>query len=163
MTRIAIITIAFVLSTLLIAVSQWFENETQKVVSINNEHLAEIKRLKKISQINEWLDTVVRPSLESLPKNETLSENSLVVFYDRYAKEMNFKVSKYIYNDTNSHNLDILFEVRRSEKDTLKKLMTLRYESGFLRFKNFEQKADVLNGTLQLVQPFYGEENASHL
>ncbi len=162
MIKIALITAGFVLSVLLVAATQWFETETQKVERINKEHLAEIKRLKKIAQINKWLDKVVKPSLDALPQSEAQSESSLVAFYDKYAKEMNFKVSKYIYSDTNSHNLDIFFEIKRNDKRALEKLMTLKYKSGFLRFKNFTLKDDIVNGTLQLVQPFYGEENASH-
>ena len=162
MIRIAIITVGFVLSVLMFAAMQWFEVEETNVENINKEHLSEIERLKKISQINKWLNRVVKPSLEALPSSETLSENSLVQFYDTYSKELNFKVARYIYNEENSHNLDIDFKITRNKKSALQKLMNLKYQSGFLKFDRFELKQDTVNGRLQLVQPFYGETNASH-
>ncbi len=160
--RIAIITAGFVLSALMIAAMEWFEIEEKNVENINKEHLSEIKRLKKISQINKWLNKVVKPSLDALPTNETLSESSLVTFYDTYSRDLNFKISRYIYNEENSHNLDIDFSIERDKKRSLEKLMQLKYKSGFLKFDRFELKSNTLSGKLQLVQPFYGENNASH-
>ncbi len=162
MIRIAIITTGFIISVLMMAVTHWFEIEQTKVERINQEHLSEIRRLRKIAQINKWLDRVVKPSLAALPKNETLSEASLVAFYDKYANDLNFEVEKYIYSDENSHNMDIKFNVERTDKVSLEKLMNLKYKSGFLRFARFKLEKKAVAGSLQLVQPYYGDNNASH-
>lgn len=161
MIRIVAITLALSMSVLLAALVQWFQTEELNVENINTEHLHEIKRLQKISKINKWLDKVVAPSLAALPKNEERSDDSLVKFYDLHADAFHFKITKYIYNDPNTHNLNISFKVRRDEKNNLENLMKLKYPNGFLQFNSLKLKDDTVIGELQLVQPFYGEQNAS--
>ena len=160
--RLIAISFGFIMSVLMIALVSWFETEEQKVEAINQQHLQEIKRLQKISKINIWLDKVVKPSLAKTPSDANRSDEPIVAFFDQYAPEFHFQVQKYIYEDKNTHNLDIKFELLRDEKEALTKLMTLKYKRGFLQFNNFRVKDEKVLGELQIVQPFYGDINASH-
>jgi len=160
--KLVAISMGFVLSVLMIALVSWFETEEQKVEAINQQHLQEIKRLQKISKINKWLDKVVKPSLAKTPSDANRSDEPIVQFFDQYADEFHFQVQKYIYKDENTHNLNIEFELLRDEKKALEKLMTLKYKRGFLQFNHFKVRDEKVLGELQIVQPFYGDNNASH-
>jgi len=160
--RIAIATVGFVVAILMFALATWFEQEEIKVQSINRQHLQEIKKLRKISKINGWLDKVVKPSLSATPTDANASDEPIVNFFDEYANEFNFQVDKYIYNDENTHNLNIKFSISRNELEKLEDLMKLKYKKGFLQFNDFQLKEKLIKGELQIVQPFYGESNASN-
>ena len=160
--KIAIATFGFVVAILMFALASWFEIEEIKVKSINRQHLQEIKKLRKISKINSWLDKVVKPSLSATPTDANASDKPIVNFFDEYSYEFNFEVEKYIYNDENTHNLNIKFSISRNEQERLEDLMKLKYKKGFLQFNDFEVKDKLVKGELQIVQPFYGESNASN-
>jgi hypothetical protein len=161
MIKIIAISLGFILSILMISVTSWFENETLKVQAINKEHKREIQKLQKIASINAWLDEVVKPSLEKVPKNLSASDDSLVNFFDLYSNTYNFQVANYLHKDQNSRNLDIRFSISRNAKEELKRLMTLRYQKGFLRFNTFHLGDKEVKGEIEIVQPFYGDLNAS--
>jgi len=160
--KLIAISFGFIVSVLMFALSSWFEVEEMKVETINSQHLQEIKRLQKISKINKWLDKVVKPSLAKTPNDANSSDEPIVAFFDQYAPEFHFQVQKYIYVDENTHNLNIEFELLRDEKEALQKLMTLKYKRGFLQFNSFNVKDEKVRGELQIVQPFYGDTNASY-
>lgn len=161
MIKIVAITLSFVLSVLMLSLTTWFENESLKIQEINKQHKQEIQKLREIAKINLWLDKVVKPSLEKVPTNIASTDDSLVNFFDEYSQAYNFRVSKYIYKDENSRNLDIKFNILRNAKKELKNLMTLKYNKGFLRFNNFDLKDKKIMGEIEVVQPFYGDMNAS--
>lgn len=161
MIKIVAITLSFVLSVLMLSLTTWFENESLKVQEINKQHQHEIKKLRQIAKINSWLDRVVKPSLAKVPTNLASTDDSLVDFFDQYSQTYNFRVSKYIHKDENSRNLDIKFNISRNAKRELKNLMTLKYNKGFLRFNYFELKDKKIMGEIEVVQPFYGDMNAS--
>jgi len=160
--KITIATLGFIFAILLFALSSWFQAEELTVKSINREHLKEIKKLRKISKINSWLDKVVKPSLAATPTDANASDAPIVEFFDEYASDFHFQVEKYIYNDENTHNLNIEFLISRDEKKILEHLMQLKYKKGFLQFNNFQVRDKDIKGELQIVQPFYGESNASN-
>ena len=162
--KIAIATFGFIFAILMFALASWFETEELQVQSINRQHLQEIRKLRKISKINSWLDKVVKPSLSKTPTDANASDGPIVNFFDEYAYEFDFEVDKYIYDDENTHNLNIKFSISRDQQETLENLMKLKYQKGFLQFNNFEVKDKLIKGELKIVQPFYGEgeSNASN-
>jgi hypothetical protein len=143
------------------AVMDWFDEEQINVQKINRQHLDEIKSLRDIAKINAWMDKVVKPSLDKIPKNIEASDDGLVDFFDSYSKVFDFYVVKYIYVDENSKNLNIGFSVVRNSQETLKKLMQLKYVKGFLKFNKFKMNEKTIDGEIQVIQPFYGDMNAS--
>lgn len=161
MIKIVAITLSFVLSVLMFSLTSWFENESLKLQKINKQHQKEIQKLRQIAKINAWLDKVVKPSLSKVPTNLASTDDSLVNFFDAYSQNYNFTVSKYIHQDEHSRNLDIKFDIFRNEQQELQNLMTLKYKKGFLRFNNFELKDKKIMGEIEVVQPFYGDMNAS--
>jgi hypothetical protein len=160
--KLIAISFAFTLSTLLFALTSWFEIEEQNLQTINHQHIQEIKKLQKISKINKWLNNVIRPSLEKMPNDANQSDEPIITFFDTYAKKFHFQLENYIYKDENTHNLTIKFELLRSEKETLLELMTLKYKKGFLQFNSFTLEDEKVRGKLRVIQPFYGDSNASH-
>ncbi len=162
MKRIIIATISFVLTMLLLALINWFEIESGNIDKINKKHLSEIERLNKIAKINTWLDTVIQPHIASLPTNKELADHNLVKYFDLYSKNLHFRVSHYIYGEDNLRNLDIEFTLQREQKKHVLQLMQLQYAQGFLQFNTLEVNKEKIKGELHLIQPFYGENNASH-
>jgi hypothetical protein len=155
MKKIILATLLGVCSILLFSLNGWFRSEITVLQNINQKHIQEMRRLHKIEKINRWLDAVVKPSLQNLPKDAQENDANLVQFFDLYAEDFHFVVEKYLYDDKNSHNLDINFEIPREEKETLLELMKLHFPNGFLRFKSFQILGTKIKGTLQLIQPNY--------
>lgn len=149
-------------SVLLYALGLWYETQQQKLETINKEHTRDIKTLREIRQINVWLEKDIEPFLRALPKDTSSSKNQLVLFFDRYSQLFDFKVEKYIYEDEFTQNLDIAFSVNRDNNKDLKKLMQLKYKTGYIEFKNFKVDDKKVTGILHLVQPMgNGDQNAS--
>lgn len=161
MIKIAAISLALVLSVLMLALTEWFDEQQNVVLQINREHRSEIQKLKKIKTINEWLDRIVKPSLDKVPVGIQDSDEGLVSFFDEHAEKFNFKVTKYIYKSEQTHNLDISFKIPRNDKERLSELLSLKRDIGFLQFKTFTLKDKDLVGKLRIIQPLYGDINAS--
>lgn len=162
MIKIVAISLALVLSVLMLALSNWFTQEEAIVSKINQEYKSEIQKLKKIKSINEWLDKIVKPELDKVPLDIENSDEDLVRFFDKNAENFNFKVNKYIYENEKTHNIDITFEILRNDKDRLTEILQLRRNIGFIQFKSFTLKDKKLTGELRIIQPLYGDINASH-
>jgi len=161
MIKIVAISLALIFSVLMVALSDWFEEQQLIVEKINREHRSEIQKLKKIKKVNAWLNKVVKPSLDNAPKNVQGSDDGLVEFFDKYASEFDFQVKRYIYEDKGTHNIDISFETPRDDKEKLNKLVLLKREKGFLQFTTFKLQDKKIVGELRIIQPFYGENNES--
>jgi len=161
MIKLVAITLAFMLSILMLALSDWFIEQEQIVEKINKEHRSEIQKLKKIKKVNEWLNKVVKPSLDNVPKGVEDSDDGLVNFFDKHAKSFKFQVKKYIYKNEDTHNIDIAFEVPRNDKKRINDLVLLNREKGFLQFTNFSLQDKRILGELRVIQPFYGDSNES--
>ncbi len=162
MKKLIFVTVALVLSVLMYATSNWFEEQTLVVRSINTQHLQEIERLKKIARINKWLKDSITPFLESLPKDANASDITLVKFFDRHANKFHFTVEDYIYREPYSHNLDVTFSVLRDDKKDLRDLMLLRYPTGYLQYDFFKLESRKVTGNIRIVQPLYGDANVSN-
>lgn len=162
MIKIVAISLALVLSVLMLALSNWFTQEEAIVSKINQEYKSEIQKLKKIKSINEWLDKIVKPELDKVPLDIENSDEDLVRFFDKNAENFNFKVNKYIYENEKTHNIDITFEILRNDKDRLTEILQLKRNIGFIQFKSFTLKDKKLTGELRIIQPLYGDINASH-
>lgn len=161
MKKAVIISIVFMCSVLFYTLGLWYETQQQKLEVINKEHTRNIRTLREIRQINLWLEKDIEPFLQVLPKNTSSSKNQLVLFFDQYSQLFDFKVEKYIYKDGFTQNLDISFTVNRDNKD-LKKLIQLKYKTGYIEFKNFKVDDKKITGILHLVQPMVnGDQNAS--
>ncbi len=161
MIKLTAIALSITLSILLLSSSYWFENEQLKIEKINKKHLEDIRKLKKIAQINNWLDKVVKPMLKVTPDSVDLADENLVKYFDKHEKELKFEVAKYIYSDDVAKNLLLKYEVDRKKLNKLKKLMRLKYREGFLQFQELNMDKKVIKGTILLVQPFNGEHNVS--
>jgi hypothetical protein len=158
MVKMFIISFFLISSVLFFAVTNWFENEQIKVNKITKKHLNDIRRLRKIAKINQWMDKIVKPSLDRLKSDVESTDNDLVDFYDKYSQQFNFRVSKYIYTDVNTQNLDIKFSILRDDISILKELTSLKHKSGFLHFNSFDIDDKSIKGELQIVQPYYGDK-----
>ncbi|QOY53062.1 hypothetical protein [Candidatus Sulfurimonas baltica] len=156
-----IITLSLTLSAMLFNSISWFESEQQKIIQINKEHIRDIRKLKKISQINTWLDDNIKPSIVSLPENDYLAEENLVSFFDSNAKNLNFKVNKYIYDQGVSKHLDVYYEIDRDNKAQLKALIEIQYQKGFIRFKELNVREKIITGEIQILQIYKGDNNES--
>jgi len=162
MVRILFVGFLLIVSVFLYALSTWFDNETVKVHKINRQHTVEIRRLHKITKINNWLDTYVKPYLAKIPTDANQSDDPIINFFDKYATDFQFQVDRYIYKEKDTHNLKVNFVLALKNKPYLEELMKLQYPQGFLQFTNFQMKDHILRGDLLIVQPYYGENNASH-
>ena len=161
MIKILTITLTIVLSVLMIASISWFELEQEKVDAINKKHVEDIQKLKKISQINIWLENIVKSKIQTLSAREDEVVSNLVRYFDDNAKAYNFQVNRYMYNDNNTKNIDIKYSVDRNETRHLNGLMSISYDDGFLQFKKFEMDQKHIRGEIQLIQPYNGDNNAS--
>ncbi len=161
MIKLIAITFSIILSVIMVASVSWFEKEQEKIERINKNHLKDIQKLKKISQINSWLDSIVKPKLKITPANEDLADDNLVRYFDTHSKELNLQVSRYIYADDVAKHMIVTYEVKRSKLQELKKLMNLYFKEGFLQFRELHVDEKTVKGTIELVQPFNGENNVS--
>ncbi len=162
MSRIALASLLLTLSVLAYGLGEWFAEETRQIASINQKHLREIEKLKKIAHINKWLQKYVKPSLEHLPQSEENSDKALVAFFDRHAKTFHFTVERFLYTEQDTHNMDISFELMRNERKKLQNLVMLRYPKGFLDFTGFNIDKEKITGTLKVIQPYFKDANVSH-
>lgn len=153
------ITLSIVLIILMLSSISWFELEQEKIETINKKHIEDIEKLKKITQINIWLDSIVKTKIRTLSERE--SENKLVSYFDHNAALYNFQVKRYMYNDKNTKNLNVSFKVDRNNISNLNNLMSIQYIDGFLQFKKFEMNEKSIKGEIQLIQPYNGDNNAS--
>ena len=161
MIKIIAISFALIFSVLMVALADWFVDQEQIVQKINREHKSEIQKLKKIKKVNEWLNKIVKPSLDNVPKSLQDSDDGLINFFDRHATAFNFQVKKYIYATKDTHNIDISFEIDRNQKDRLNELVLLKRKKGFLQFTQFTIDEKKVKGELRAIQPIYGESNES--
>ncbi|HFU75364.1 MAG TPA: hypothetical protein ENK66_03880 [Arcobacter sp.] len=164
MIKISIIFLFMILAILLFSLSDWYTEQNQKFQAVNNEHLREIRKLRKIKELNVWLQNRVEPFLSSLPNDMAASDKNIVLFFDENSNKFNFKVSKYLYSDELTQNLDILFSCHRSNKKQLAKLIQLQYPTGYIQFRELKTFGKNITGMLQIVQPVFskGDDNASH-
>lgn len=155
------ITFSIVLIVLLFSSISWFELEQQKVEEINRKHIEDIEKLKKISQINILLENIIKTKVQTLSEREAQAENHLVNYFDNNADLYNFQIKKYIYNAENTKNLNVSFKLDRNNASNLNNLISMQYIDGFLQFKKFEMNQKNINGEIQLIQPYNGDNNAS--
>ncbi len=158
MIKIFTITLSTVLMVLMLASISWFEQEQEKVETINKKHREDIRKLKKIAQINAWLDSI---RFKTLSESENEAEYHLVSYFDDNAKTYDFQVNRYIYKDNTAKNLDISYTIDRNNSKNLDALMSIHYKNGFLQFKKLEMDQKGIKGEIQLIQPYNGENNAS--
>ena len=155
------ITLSMVLIVLMLSLISWFELEQQKVEEINKKHIEDIEKLKKISHINILLENIVKTKVQSLSEREAEAENNLVNYFDNNSELYDFKIKQYIYNDENTKNLNVSFKVDRNNESNLNNLISMQYKDGFIQFKKFEMTDKNVNGEIQLIQPYNGDNNAS--
>jgi len=161
MIRLIAIGFSIVLSILLLSTISWFEMEETKIAEINKKNLIHIENFKKIQKINVWLEKYVKPSIMLRPDTALEAEENLVKYFDNNAVLYDFLVSKYIYSDGLGKYLDVMFEVKRENRETLGKLMDLHFKKGFLQFKEFKLDTDSISGNIQIIQPFSEDNNES--
>ena len=152
--------LALALSLFMVSAIGWFEQEQLIIEDLNNKHQEEIKKLRKIKSINNWLDEVIKPLLNDVPSNPLQADNNLIRFFDSYAKSYNFTLTQYIYDDGDSKFINMSFEINRANSDAIRSFLHLRYHSGFLSFERFVVDSKVIAGELMLIQPYEGENNA---
>ncbi|MCW8822289.1 MAG: hypothetical protein OQK45_08670 [Sulfurovum sp.] len=155
------IILSVVLVVLMIDSISWFEQEQEKIETINKKHIEDIEKLKKIKQINVWLDSIVKSKLKILSESEDEAEYHLVNYFDDNTEVYNFQVNRYMYNDNDAKNLNITYSVDRDNTSKLNTLMSILYKDGFLQFRKFEMNKKNIKGEIQLIQPYNGDNNAS--
>ena len=159
--KLIFITVSMIFAMFMLATIPWFEKEMQKIEQINRAHTAKISKIKKFSEISSWLNKTVKQSMLDNQVDAEKAEHNLVFFYDKYADLYNFRLNKYIINDTISKSLSIYYTLKRDNQRIVKSFIYLDYGDGFLKFQNFHINSREINGNFLLIQPFYGEKNAS--
>lgn len=158
MIKLIAITLSLILSVLIFSLSSWFEQEEIKIESMNKKHLQDIEKIKKIDQLNSWLDTKVEARLKVVPNSVDEVDKHFIKYFDKNSKRYNFLIKKYIYKDENVKKFDISYKINRNSKEDLINFMHLNYKDGFLEFKSYKLDKESLVGELQLIE-FYKEDH----
>ncbi|MDD5716548.1 MAG: hypothetical protein PHW64_01995 [Sulfuricurvum sp.] len=138
--------------------ADWFSQKSAEIASITDTYRQDIAELKKIRDINLWLKQVIIPHFSAIPETQSDAEIAMIRFYDRYSKTFNFKVSKFIYYDT-AAKMDLGFSFRTHSQEDIDRLLSLRFEGGFIQIQTLEIRPGEMNGILTLIQPIQGEIN----
>ncbi len=161
MVKIFITFINISLVILLLSLVSWFEKKDIEIQDVNRKHMSDIRKLKNIPAINKSINKYVRPALKVWPKSDEKADLKLIRFFDKHALEYDFIVNKYLYHDSIAHYLEIEYSIPRSNKKALYDFLQTKFHGGFIQFLNFNVKDKKLEGTLQVIQPFTGDNNAS--
>ena len=154
MIKISLIIINVTLIVFLYFLNIWFEEENFQIQKLNQKYIADMHKLKDISEINSWLDTKVKKNLNELPKDDSSADLKLIEFFDSHAKTYSFKVKKFIYKDNLAHFLTIQYTISRENYNLLKKFVKQQYKDGYILLKKFKITKSTLSGELTLVQPY---------
>ena len=161
MLKFFIVFINIALVILLLSLTTWFEKRDIEIQNINSKHLRDIAKLRNIPKINNAIEKYVKPELKVWPKSDERADLKLIQFFDRYAIPYHFVVNKYLYKDTIAHYLEIDYSIDRNKKKELLHFLQTQFKGGFIQFRSFDLDKEKLKGTIQLIQPFTGENNAS--
>ncbi len=154
MIKIIFITINIILIFFLYFLNQWYENEDNKLITINKKYIKKTKKLQEIGKIDKWLEKKVKDKLLQIPANSEVADLRLIHFFDKYAKNYSFSVEKFIYNDEYARFLSIKYSFSRKNYTKLVNFMKLQYKNGYTIVDNLELDKSTLQGGLIIVQPF---------
>jgi len=158
--KIIIISINFALSMVLIASISWFEQENLKIENINKKQSEDILKLKKIGEINLWLDSIDKSMYKVIEKDSDRADENLLKFYGTHEKNYNLVIKRFIYEDSISKNMNMLYSVNRENLKDISGLVSLDYDSGFVQFRELNINKTTITGEIQLIQLYNGEYNA---
>jgi len=158
--RLFMITLNITVSVILLCSISWFEDEEQKIISINKAHLKDINTLNKIKEINIFLKQ--NKQLSTIKSETNLqADKQLVKFFDKYSKQYNFKIDRYITQDSVAKYLQIKYKLIQDNNNNFINLLMLDYKSGFLEFEKLDIRDNIIKGQIKLVQLYYGDSNVS--
>ncbi|MBT5934273.1 hypothetical protein [Sulfurimonas sp.] len=161
MRNIIFITINFAILVLLLTLIDWFEIEQLKVEAINRQYKKNIKKMEKVSQINKWINNDIFPIIKTKQNSSQNSDENLITFFDDNVNKYNFIVSRYIYSENISKNIDLSYSLNRGDKDQLANFVNMKFKNGFLEFRELKMDESSLKGTIKVVQQYNGESNVS--
>ena len=160
MKRVLIISLNFIIFVLLLGMVSWLEQEEIRIEATNKAYYRNIHKLEKIAQINIWLDDVVSITKRKESNPEEIDGN-MIEFFDKNKNKYNLLVKRYFYDDMTTKNLDLSYRVDVNNRKTIEDFITVDYEDGFLQFVEFRFDEKSINGKLQLLQSYNGENNVS--
>lgn len=161
MKKIALITFNLLLVAFLVALVEWLEIEEAKIDSITSEYKQTTQKLEAIAQTSKWLDTTIVHNNQER-QNAALSDENLIAFFDAYKEEYALLLQKYIYVQENVKKMDFSYKVALDRSGSIKDLMDISYEGGYVQFQEMLLQKEALVGKLSIVQPqAKGENNAS--
>ncbi|MDO8453567.1 MAG: hypothetical protein Q7S59_03230 [Sulfurimonas sp.] len=160
MIKIIIISINFVLAILLMASISWFEQEHLKIEKINKKRLEDIEKLKKISQINLWIESVNQSMYyKMIEKDADKADDNLIKFYDGHVENYNLVIKRFIHEDESSKNMNMLYSVNRNNFKDVVGLIGLECDGGFLHFCELKMDKTTITGEIQMIHLYHGGNN----
>ena len=154
MIKIILIIVNIIFILFLYFLNQWFENEDSKIVTINKKYITNTRKLKEIGKIDKWLGEKVKYNLVQIPLNSEVADLRLIHFFDKYAKNYNFLVEKFIYNDEYARFLNIKYSFSRKNYTKLVNFMKMQYKGGYKIIDYLQLDKNTLKGELIIIQPF---------
>ena len=117
--------------------------------------------MEKVSQINKWINNDIFPIIKTKQNSSQNSDENLITFFDDNVNKYNFIVSRYIYSENISKNIDLSYSLNRGDKDQLANFVNMKFKNGFLEFRELKMDESSLKGTIKVVQQYNGESNVS--
>jgi len=154
MMKISIIAANIVLAIFLYFLTLWYEQQDIQIQQINKKYRSDIRKLKEVKRIDDWLKKNVKQNLKKIPNSSEIADIQLIHFFDTHAKEYSFQVEKFIYKDEKAHFLNIKYAISRDNYKSLLKFMKQEYKGGYLFIKSFNIEKAMVKGELIVVQPY---------
>lgn len=154
--------ILFVLVSLLLSVSIyffsiWLDKSIFALNRANEKYINNIRKAKKIQDIDIWLREKVSSKLKQVPVKTKDAELNLINFFDKYSDIFNLKVKKYIYNEGLAKHLGVTFDLPRNNKKKLEQFFTTTFPNGYISYKTLDIGKDV-TGYIDIIQPVNEEK-----
>jgi len=152
--KISIIAANKALAIFLYFLTLWYEQQDIQIQQINKKYRSDIRKLKEVKKVDDWLNKNVKQNLKKIPNSSEIADIQLINFFDTHAKEYSFQVEKFIYKDEKAHFLNIKYVISRDNYKSLLKFMQQEYKGGYLFIKSFNIEEAIVKGELVVVQPY---------
>lgn len=145
----------FFLFFIALDIEKWLDYKNNELTQINLAQNENIKKLEQVSGVNRWLKKNMTSNLEKFPKDKDDASEKLIEFYDRYSDKFAFSIENYLEEDNLSWYMDVSFRLNREDIESIRELVTLRMENGFIKFQKFKVGTKTISGSLRIIQPLF--------
>ncbi|WP_456323770.1 hypothetical protein [Hydrogenimonas sp.] len=151
----------FFIGALFLPLSAWLDDKSLEIQKINRRHLIDIRKLKKIKEINAFLEKEIFPDMEKIGSADTY-DLQMLKYFDTYREPFGLKLERFIYFDKENAQMDYRFETPRQHKKRLYRLLNHKFENGMIGFFTFGVNEKSVEGKLRLYRLFAKKDrNAS--